>query len=60
MYQLWKEQKSMPEKNVKLTLRFETEDGETLEKVIEGAGKIEYALGEGGLLDNEIKEFLGY
>lgn len=50
----------MPEKNVKLTLRFETEDGETLEKVIEGASKIEYALGEAGLLDNEIKEFLGY
>ena len=50
----------MPEKNVKLTLRFETEDGKTVERVIEGASKIAYVLDETGLLDAELEKFLGY
>lgn len=55
----------MTKKTIKLTLRFEKKDGdtvvETLEKVIEGdAAKIDFALGDGGIIDSEIKEFLEY
>lgn len=50
--------KSMPEMNVKLTLRFEREDGETMERVIEGSSAIAYILDAAGLLDEKIIKFL--
>lgn len=48
----------MPELNVKLTLRFERDNKETVERVIEGADNIAYVLEEAGLLDDEIRDFL--
>ena len=48
----------MPEMNVKLTLRFDREDGETMERAIEGSSTIAYILDEAGLLDEEIIKFL--
>ena len=50
----------MPKKIVKLTLRFETDDGKTLERIIKGeANKISYIMDEAGLFDDKLEEFLG-
>ena len=51
----------MPEKkNLKLILRIETEDGKTVERIIEGADNIAYILDEAGLLDEKLKKILEY
>ena len=51
----------MPEKkNLKLILRIETEDGKTVERIIDGASNIAYILEQAGLLDEELKKILGY
>ena len=48
------------EKKAKLTLMIESEDGKTVERVIEGASKIAYILDEAGILDDELEAILGY
>lgn len=48
--------------DVKLVLHFEKRKGDTvktLDKSISGAGNIGWVLEEGGMLDDEIAEFLG-
>lgn len=53
--------KGMPELNVKLTLKFERQDGKTEEKVIEGPCiQIFYILHDAGILDERLKEFLAH
>lgn len=48
------------DKKVRLTLRIETDDGKTIERVIMGASNIEYILDEAGIIDNELAALLGY
>lgn len=52
--------KEADNKKAKLTLRIEIDGEEKTERVIDGADKIAYILGENGLLDDELMALLGY
>lgn len=43
-----------------LTITLVGENGQTVERVIEGASKIAYILEEAGILDSELEAVLGY